>query len=189
MSRQLSIEQLLRWRLALAETEAPPAPRAARLLEAVRPWWELWPERFRAQAARLGRMQTAAFGYAMADPRLARTGHPVPALVVHSEELETFVRVLYFSVRGDRLRLRFHLDGVSARAEPGYEVTFVSDGGADGGADARPLLAAAAEHSTDGEYRLDAALPDEIASRWERLKVTDPMPFRLILRPTAAGAG
>jgi hypothetical protein len=37
--------------------------------------------------------------------------------------------------------------------------------------------------SVDGEYPLDADLPEELAANWESLKVTDRMPFRFILRP------
>jgi hypothetical protein len=40
MKTEVSIEQLLRWRLALAKEEAPPPPGAAQLLDLARPWWE-----------------------------------------------------------------------------------------------------------------------------------------------------
>ena len=72
MNPGLSIEQLLRWRLARAEAEAPPAPRAARLLELSRPWWETWPERFAGVVARLGQMEVS-YGHAMAESRRAPT--------------------------------------------------------------------------------------------------------------------
>ena len=36
LSHDTRLAELLRWRLALAEKEAPPPPRAARLLDAVR---------------------------------------------------------------------------------------------------------------------------------------------------------
>jgi hypothetical protein len=42
MSPNMTVEQLLVWRLAQAEADAPPAPRAERLLDLVLPWW---PER------------------------------------------------------------------------------------------------------------------------------------------------
>ena len=89
MSNEISVEQLLRWRAPRAETEAPPAPRAARLLELGRPWWETWPERFHRLVERLGSIQIA-YGPAMAEPVEApRSGYPVPALVVRRvEELE-----------------------------------------------------------------------------------------------------
>jgi hypothetical protein len=176
MKTEIPIEQLLRWRLAQAEAEAPPAPRAARLLELARPWWETWPEQFQALVERLGRIQIT-FGHAMAEPNPSRTGHPIPVMIAGTEdELEASARVLYLSVRDGRLRLRFQLETPSAPAEPVYEVTIVSE------ADARPLFSARACLSMDREYRLDAELATELAVRWERLKVTDRMPFRLILR-------
>ena len=48
MKTEIHIGQLLRWRLARAEAEAP---RAARLLELSRPWWETLPERFSGGAS------------------------------------------------------------------------------------------------------------------------------------------
>jgi hypothetical protein len=84
--------------------------------------------------------------------------------------------VLYLSIREGRLRLRFQLDPIP-RVEPGFEVTFVSE------AALRPILSAYATLSVDGEYRLDADLPEDLAANWESLRVTDPMPFRFILRP------
>src|SRR5436309_3280949 len=108
----MPVEQLLRWRLSQAEAEAPPAPRAGRLLELARPWWETWPERFQSFVERLGGIEVA-YGHA-AEPRQPRGGHPVPALVVRAvEELETSVRVLYINVREGRLRLRFQLDAAT----------------------------------------------------------------------------
>src|SRR5580765_7895823 len=106
MKTKLTIEELLRWRLARAEAEAPPAPRAARLLELARPWWEIWPEQFRILVERLGQVQVA--GHAMAERGQSRTAHPVPALIARAgEELQAFASVLYFSIGNGRLRLRF----------------------------------------------------------------------------------
>jgi hypothetical protein len=176
MTRDDSVERLLRWRLGQAEAEAPPAPRAARLLEAVRPWWETWPDRFRAYTERLAGMQ-AAYAYAMTEPRRGRGGHLIPTVIANASELETFARVLYFAVRDGKLRLRFQLDSVPEPAEQSFEVTFVSD------AAARPLLAASAAASVDGEYRVNAELSDDLAASWAGLKVTDRMPFSFVLRP------
>ena len=104
-------------------------------------------------------------------------GHPVPALISRQdEELESPARVLYLSIREGKLRLRFQLDPIP-RIESGFEVTFVSE------AALRPILSAYASLSVDGEYRLDADLPEDLAANWESLKVTDRMPFRFILRP------
>ena len=177
---KIPVEQLLRWRLAQAEAEAPPAPRAARLLELARPWWASWPERFQSVIERLTRIQIA-YGHAMAEPQ-SRSGHPVPALIVHTvEELETSVRVLYLNVRNGQLHLRFQLDAAPAHAEQDFEVTFVSEPAA------RPLFSAHAAKSVGSEYRLSAELSEEVARDWERLKVTDQMPFRLILHPVTTG--
>jgi len=175
MKKDIPVEQLLRWRLSHAEAEAPPAPRAARLLERVRPWWEIWPEQFQSLVERLGRFQVA-YGHAMAEPQQSRSGHRVPVLIVRAvEELESSARVLYFNVRDGRLRLRFQLETAPAPAEPAYEVTFVSE------ATAKPLSSARASLTVANEYRLDAELAEEIAKSWEQLRVTDRMPFRLIL--------
>ena len=62
-----------------------------------------------------------------------------------------------------------------------FEATFVAD------ESARPLLCAPAILSVESEYRIDAELPEELAQGWERLKVTDRLPFRLILRSDKDG--
>jgi hypothetical protein len=106
-----------------------------------------------------------------------RSGYPVPAVMVRAtEELETSVRVLYFAIREGRLRLRFQLDAAVGDAHETFEVTFIAD------ASARPLLSDNATLSVDNEYRIDAELSEELARDWASLKVTDRMPFRLILR-------
>ncbi len=178
MIEDKSVEQLLRWRLAQAEMEAPPAPRASRLLELARPWWETRPEQFRALWARLGTIQVV-FGHAMVEPNARRgSGYPVPALMERAgaSDLETSVRVLYLGTHTNRMSLRFHLEAQPDRPEAGFEVTFVSD------ASGQPLFSIHAFRSVDNEYRLDAELSDEIARAWKHLKVTDRMPFRLLLR-------
>jgi len=86
------------------------------------------------------------------------------------------VRVLYINVRDGRLRLRFQLDAGAVQDQESFEVTFVSD------KPERPLLSAAAILSLESEYCIDTELCEELAHRWEQLKVTDRMPFRLILR-------
>jgi hypothetical protein len=177
MNTEISIEDLLRWRLAKAESEAPPAPRAARLLALTRPWWETWPERFKMLVERLAHVQVG-YGHAMSDPQNPRSGHPVAALIVRTvEQLETSAQVLYFNISQNKLRLRFHLESASVNAEPSFEVTFIS------GSTAQPLFSAVAALSVDTEYRIDADLPEGLAEDWARLKVTDRMPFRLILHP------
>jgi hypothetical protein len=175
MNPGVSIEQVLRWRLARAEAEAPPAPRAERLLELTRPWWERWPEQFRLHLARL-RQMPLAYGYAMVGPAGERRGHPVPTLITDPEGVETYAQVTYLKARDARLRMRFQVDGVRTRPET-FEATFVSD------ESESPLCVALASRSYGDEYWVDVELPDQLARSWAPLRVTDKMPFRLILRP------
>jgi len=182
MKTKVPLSQLLRWRLWQAEAEAAPAPHAARLLEMVRPWWERWPEQFRSLAGRLGQMQMA-YGHAMAESRPSRRGFPVPALVaLAQQEFEACVRVLYLKVRNGRLMFRFQLDGVAARVPERLEATFVAE------PTSQPLFSALATLSVDAKYRIDAPLPAEWAREWKQLKVTERMPFRLLLRSDVARA-
>jgi hypothetical protein len=175
MKEEISMQRLLRWRLEQAEASAPPAPRAAQLLAAVRPWWETWPELFRSAVESLGRIQLA-YGHAMAKPDQSQSGHPIPVLVIHgNEKLETSACALYYNVRNGRLRLRFQLEAMASPAPKSFEVTFVD-------AQSRPLFSAPATRSMDSEYSVDAELPGGLAPDWEQLKVVDRMPFRLIIR-------
>jgi hypothetical protein len=177
VKRAIDIENLLEWRRQRAEGEAPPAPSAAYLLKLVQPWWEMWPDRFAASVRRLASIQLS-YAYAMTQPPHGHTGHPVATLISREDdEQESPARVLYMNVRDARLRLRFQLAPVPMR-DRAFEVTFVSETGL------QPILSASAELSSDGEYRVDVELPSELAAAWESLKVTDPMPFRFILRPT-----
>lgn len=179
MKKSVAVENLLRWRRERAESEAPPAPSAVHLMKLARPWWELLPERFAASVRRLSTIQLS-YGYAMAHPPHGHSGHPVAALISgDDEDQESPARILYMSVRDGRLRLRFQLAPVP-RKDNGFEVTFVSESGL------RPILSAYADLSGDHEYRVDVELPSELAAAWESLRVTDPMPFRFILRPTTA---
>lgn len=175
MKTEIALEQLLRWRLAEAEGEAPRAPRAAPLLAQARPWWEAWPEQFRAMVERLGKIQLV-YGHAMAEPLASRGGHPVPALLIRDgQELEASVRVLYLRVGEGRLRLRFQLESPLGQEDKVLNVTFVCQ------TSQRPVASASVSLSVDNEYRIDTQLPEELARSWESLKVTDRMPFRLIL--------
>jgi hypothetical protein len=179
-SSHITIGELLRWRLQQAEAEAPPAPSAERLLALVCPWWETWPEQFEDLVGRLSRIQIA-FGHAMTKPGQTPGGHPIPVLINHlADKVEGSARVLYLNVRDGQLRLRFHLDGVKPPAPRSFEATFVTD-------DLRPLFSATANQAVDSEYRIDANLAPELAQSWKQLKVTDRMPFRLILRDIVAG--
>ena len=178
---KIPIEELLRWRLAKAEAEAPPPLRAARLLELARPWWEIWPEQFRSLVEHLGQVQVA-YGHAMAESRQSRTAHPLPTLIVRAgEEFQAFASVLYFSIGNGRLRLRFQIDPAHGQSDPVFEATFIA------ASTAIPLFSAHATLSVENEYRLDAELPDKVAAEWAQMKVTDRMPFRLILRTDTNG--
>jgi hypothetical protein len=174
--REKRLAELLRWRMAIAESNAPSPPHAADLVDRLRPWWERWPDRYKTLAERLRRRQFAR-GSEFTDPNLRRAGNPVPALIPHGDDVETFARVTHLSMRNDRLRLRFLLDGPRVRGDV-FEVTFVSLH------DSRPLLLAVATRHADGEYRLDTELTPQMIASWRNLRLRDRMPFRLILRPT-----
>ena len=182
MDSGVAVEQILRWRVAQSEASAPPAPRATHLLELARPWWERWPDRFRARVERLAQMPLA-YGFAMATPGRDRRGHPVPVLLAHAEDRETYAHVLYLQIRDHDLRVRLQLDfGVghddpSGSPGPAYEATFVDDDSE------QPLLVGHAVQSQNGEYRVEVPLPEALSRSWSMLKATDRMPFRLILRP------
>ena len=177
MKKVVGIESLLAWRRQRAEAEAPPAPSGAHLLKLVQPWWEMWPDRFAASVRRLAAVQLS-YGYAMAHPPHGHSGHPVAALISREQDgdREAPARILYVSVRDGRLRLRFQLAPIP-RSDRVYDVTFISETGL------RPILSASADLSGEDEYRLDVELPSDLAAAWQSLKVTDPMPFRFILRP------
>jgi hypothetical protein len=183
MNKKIPVEELLRWRLAQAEKEAPPAPRAARLLDQTRRWWETWPERFAAMIERLSLVQVA-YGHAMTDASQGRSGFPVAALIDHAgHETEASVRVLYLSVRDRRLRFRFQLDVSMQPVPESFETTFISN------ENKSPVLSVQAMHSVDDEYRIDVEVPEQLENDWKDLKVTDHMPFRLILRSSSSTGG
>ena len=179
MTRGVPIEQLLRWRLRRAEADAPPAPRAESLLELIRPRYDRWPERFRAQLMRV-RQMPLAYGYAMSAPERERRGHPVPTLIADADDVETYTRVTYINVREARARMRFQVDGATLHPHHAFDAIFVSD------ASETPLCTAVAVRSHADEYRVDIDLPDHLVRSWAALRVTDQMPFRMILRPTDA---
>ena len=181
MKKKIPIKQLLRWHLAQAEAAAPPAPRARRLLEAARPWWEIQPKQFRALAEQLDGIQIA-HGETMAKSKTCSAGPSVPLLMIHREEhVETSARVIYLRVRDGRLRLRLRLKTVPLKSPQDVEVTFVNS-------QLRPLFSAAATSFKNKEYRLDVDLPEPLARDWEQLKLKDRMPFRLLVLSNGAEA-
>ena len=179
MNRGVSVEQLLRWRLRRAETDAPAAPNATHLLDLARPWYDRWPDQFRARLTRVKQIPLA-YGYAMSAPDPERRGHPVPTLIADTEDVETYTRVTYINVREARFRMRFQVEGATIYPHHAFDAIFVSD------ASERPLCTAVAVRSHADEYRVDIDLPDHLVQNWGALRVTDQMPFRMILRPTDA---
>lgn len=179
MKTESNVGQLLRWRLTQAEAAAPPAPRAARLLELARPWWELWPERFEAAMAQLNATQFV-YGHAMSSPPRARESYPVPVVIATAQsDYAASARVLFVSAREGRLRLRFELNAGAAPEAAVFEATFVVEG------KTMPQLDGTATRSVGNEYRIEAEIPAEFQASWAELKATDRMPFRLILRPAS----
>ena|SRR5688572_12692544 len=182
MKTETTMEKMLRWRLEQAGREAPPAPRASRLLALARPWWETLPDRATQLCARVSRIEMA-YGHAMEHGDGRSAGYPVPVLLVHGDkEIEAAARLLYFTARDGELRLRFCLElpPEAADASPAntWEVTFVSSEGT-------PLFVALAALSVEREYRIEAALPPALTEAWAALKVTNRMPFRFILGPAS----
>ena len=176
MKTGTTTEQLVRWRFAGAEAEAGPPPCAAQLLKMTRPWWEVWPGQFHALIERLGQMQVA-YGHAMEVQAPANQGHLVAALVVgDGKTLETYARMVYLKIRDRQLLLRFQLTTTDLEAKAGYEVTLVAND------TSQPLLSVAAVLTLDNEYRMEAAIPEQLVREWGPLKVSEKMPFRLILR-------
>lgn len=180
MNETREVGELLRWQAARAARQAPPPPRAAALLEQIRPWWERWPERFRQLADSLAALDVR-YGHAATDPRPNRDGFLVPTVVVRTQaEDRTHSSILYFAISGGRLRLRFQVMPAPDVLPTKAEVTFVD------AATARALLVAPVEAASSGEYRVEAELPEKVAAAWCDLKVTDRMPFHLIVQQVEA---
>jgi hypothetical protein len=175
MKRKTSIQQLLRWRLAQSRASPPPAPRAAYLLQAARPWWEKQPKTFESQVEQLKRIKSV-YGHAPGATARSDNGYRVPALIVRGEEeSENYARITYFDVPDMRLLLSFKLETALKPVETAFQVTFISEPGA------RPFFCVAAIVSAEGNYIIETEILAEIASEWGQLKRSDQMPFRLIL--------
>lgn len=171
------LHSLLTWRAEQAEADAPPAPRAARLLHLARPWWERSPEQFAALVAAFDGIH-ARIGYAMDTAADRGNGFPVPAVIARPNvETNLFADILYLHIRGRTLRLRFQLPPMPESPEPMLDVTFVAVDSP------QPILSGTASLAPSGEYRLELELSVEFAQAWAHLRVTDRMPFRFVLRP------
>ena len=176
MKNRVFIEDLINWRSAQAEADAPPPPRAARLIELNRPWWQLQPERFQSLVRQFE--ATMRVGYAMDPDRAQRQNYPVPAVLAQTNvETNALADILYFSLRGRMLRMRFAVRVAVELRRPNLEVTFVA------AESPEPLFFAKAILSPDGDYRVEVEVPPLLAEGWSRLRVTERMPFRFILRP------
>lgn len=144
-------------------------------MKLARPWWEKRPEKFQFLVERLNKMPVAS-ARTHKGSNLGRNWHSVPALVVRGrEESESFVRVLIFRLREGKLRLRFRLESPLPLEESSFEATFISETGA------RALFTTTTSVSPKLEFSVDTELPTDIARDWGQLKITDTMPFRLIL--------
>jgi hypothetical protein len=176
MNTEFSVEELLSWRTAQAENEAPSAPSACRLLRQVRPWWESAPEVFRGLVSQLDALNVR-FGHAADGPAARGSGYPVPTLIAQTNaETGSLADVLYIHLNKQNLKLRFRLHDMPEEPDSPVEVTFVTLN------EAQVLFAAQARLAPGGEYRLEVEVPEHLALSWSTLKVTDRMPFRFILR-------
>lgn len=176
MNNPITLADVLHWRLAEAEASAPPPPRATRLLDLARPWWETYPEKYKAFADRFSSFRIR-YGHALVDPAAAALAHPVPVLIVQSDgERETSAQLLYLTTSESTIRLRFEL-AESNLGEGAFESTFIDQ------KTLQPLFTAEVRGSIGNEYGLESPLPDYLGLKWMSLKVTDQMPFLLILRP------
>ena len=121
-----------------------------------------------------------AYGRAMTEFQRTGSGYPVAVLVVSfgaAGETEAAARILFLSVREGRIRLRFQLEADAELHAASFDATFVAESGS------RPLFETVAECSVDSEYRIEVEVPLHLEQEWSRLRVTDRMPFRLMLRP------
>jgi hypothetical protein len=175
MSKKIPLEQLLHWRLEQAEASAPPPPKAAQLLRSARPWWEKRPKYFRSQIEHLRALQSA-HSPSTTNKRRKGSGIPVPALVVRKKvESGNYALVSQLSVIENKLRLRFTLEPKLSPVDQNLEVTFISH------ATLSPMFYVTATVSADNTFQIETELPVDIAKAWQQLKLTNPLPFGLII--------
>ena len=175
MSSKIPLEELLRWRLKYAEEGAPAPPKAVHLLQSARPWWEKRPKDFRLQMEHLRKIQSA-HRRATTNKGRNSNGILIPTLLVRKEvESENYAFVTHLRVLETTLRLIFKVKAKLSPMDQNLEVTFISE------ATLRPMFCVATSISTDSTFQIDTEIPLEIAKDWKHLKLTDPMPFRLII--------
>lgn len=176
MTSDKLVQEYIRWRFKSMKAEAPAAPSAAQLIERALPWWETWPERFRAIIRHLEKIQSGN-DHNGDQSDLGSGVHVVPALMVRGEtETEGYARVLDFKIRDDKLHFRFQVAPSVASGASTFEVTFISYPAL------HALLFTPAFGSSETGYISYTELPPELAGAWTLLNETDPLPFRLILR-------
>ena len=177
MKSKITAKELLRWRFDQAKAEAAAAPGANLLLNQARSWWEQSPDKFQSLVASLDTSKVVG-SQAVTKSKRSRGPKPVAALVVWAnKQHEAAAHMKYFRVVDGKLCMLFRVGTPSPLIEPALEATFVSD------TEARPLFCVPAIASADGEYCVETELSAELAQLWKRLKATNQMPFRLILRP------
>src|SRR5262249_22725009 len=148
MRTEVTIEELLRWRLASAEADAPPRPPTPQLLKWAQPWWERYPKHFQNVLESLMKLPTL-LGSPMDQVHQPDALSPVPTLIVRAgEQSHARVGVLHFNLRKERLHVRFFLDACGNPVEDGFEVTFVSN------SSAKPLFSVEARRLAETEYRI-----------------------------------
>ncbi len=175
MSTEVSIEQLLRWRLARAQADAPPQPCVAQLLAWAQPWWERYPERFQYALQSLMALDRQV-ATEKSQSRYPGAVSPVPTLIVRAnEQVHACLYIVDIELRDGQLHLRFALNADANLGEDRFKVTFISS--------SKPVLFAEATRLVNTEYRLDAEVPSELAEQWASFKPPDPTPFRWILCP------
>jgi hypothetical protein len=175
MTNKTPDESVLHWRLARAGLQAPPAPSSSRLIELLRPWWEVWPEKLASFCDQLAQMRVT-IGHAAVSTYSGSVTVPVPTVFVDDRgQTGTVANIVYFSLRDQTLRLRFQVETTATDAESDLELTLISV------ADSRPLVSALASPVAVAEYRFEVELPSELVEQWASLKGSDRMPFALIL--------
>jgi hypothetical protein len=175
MNNENLSDSVLQWRLARAGRGAPPPPNSARLIEQLRPWWEIWPEKLTALRGQLVNLRVT-FGHAAVNAPPSCGSVPVPTVFVHdNKQTGTLAKIVFLSVRGLTLRMRFQIDALPSDATGNLELTILSD------QSSRPLVAAEANPVGSGEYRAEVELPPDLAEQWASLKMSERMPFGLIL--------
>jgi hypothetical protein len=181
MNKEKPHDTFLHWRLNRAELAAPPPPNSDLLIERLRPWWEAWPEKLAAMRGQLANLRVT-YGHAAVAATPDRTHVPVPTIFVDDDgPTGTVAKLVFLSLRDRTLRIRFEIDGLPTDGASDLEITMIAD------LSPHSVVSAEASPVAPGEYRAEVDLPSELAEQWAELKVSDRMPFGLILFSKASG--